>query len=66
MDRQLIWIDAEIGRKIKLFCFVRGISIKDFATKTLQKALEPYENWLQNMQKLDLNENDKNHTENIE
>ncbi len=66
MNRQLIWVDGELGKKLKLFCFVRGIAIKDFATKSLQKSLEPYENWLQNIQKLKVDEDGKNNTENIE
>ncbi len=66
MNRHLVWIDKGLGKKIKLFCFLKGISIKDFATKGLQKSLEPYENWLQNIQKLKVDEDGKNNTENTE
>ena len=40
--------------------------MREFATKGLQKSLEPYENWLQNIQRLKMDEDGKNNIENTE
>lgn len=54
MDEQRRWLEAEpdIAERTKLYCFLRGITIKAFVTKALREALMPYEGWIENFKKL--------------
>lgn len=51
MARNYIEINGELKEKIKLFCFLRRLTAKEFAVKSLTEALEPYKEWLENFQK---------------
>ena len=47
--RKFVEVEEDTAKKLRLFCFLRGISIKNFVTGTMEKELKPYENWLENV-----------------
>lgn len=52
--RRLVEIADETAKKMRLFCFVKDIRMNYFATKAIEKELQPYEAQLDNFRKLDL------------
>ena len=50
--RKFLEVEEEIANKIRVLCFLRGLTIKKFVTETMEKELEPYKSWLENVKKL--------------
>ena len=51
-NKRLVETDPEVANTIKLYCFLRGITMKSFITEALRKAVEPYRPWIESVQKL--------------
>lgn len=47
--RVYVEIDKETLNQLKLYCFLKDIKMKQYLIKTIQKELEPYQQWLQNI-----------------
>jgi hypothetical protein len=50
--RRFVEVEKEIASKLELFCFLKDIPMKYFATKTIENELKPYETLLENARKL--------------
>ena len=50
--RKYLEVDEETFKKVQIFCFLTETDIKNFAIKTMQEKLQPYEQWLENIKKL--------------
>jgi len=44
--RTFLECEKATAEEIKIFCFLKRISVKSFVTKTLQKEIEPYKEWI--------------------
>ena len=62
MDRQrskvnskFLEVDEKTANKIRILCFLKGVTMKKFVTEAMQKEIEPYENWIDNVGKLKSN-----------
>ncbi len=53
--RRFVEIEKDIANRMELFCFLKDIPMKYFATKTIEKELKPYETLLDNAKKLKFN-----------
>ena len=56
VKRKFVEVEEDIAQKVRLFCFLRNTSMKDFATDTLEKKLKPYEHWLKSVKKFNPNQ----------
>ena len=50
--RKFLEVEDKLANKIKVLCFLKGITIKDFVTETMKKEIEPYKSWLESVNKL--------------
>ena len=50
--RKFIEVDPEVVNKLRILCFLKEITMKKFVTDAMKKELEPYESWLENVKKL--------------
>ncbi len=50
--RRFLEVDYETANKIRTLCFLKNTTMKEFVTSALQRELEPYENWLENIKRL--------------
>ena len=51
-SRSFVEVDGDLAEAVKLFCFLRGITMRDFSTQAIRSALEPYRAWLENVRRL--------------
>ncbi len=47
--RKYVEVSPETLRKIQLYCFLKGIKLKKFVTETMERELEPYQSWFENL-----------------
>ena len=50
--KRLVETDPEVADMIRLYCFLRGVTMKSFVTESLRKSIEPYRPWIESVQKL--------------
>ena len=51
-SRSFVEIEGELAEQVKLFCFLRGLTMRDFSTRAIREALEPYRAWLESVRRL--------------
>ena len=50
--RRMVEADPEIAELVRLYCFLRGMTVKAFVTRTLREAVEPYRAWIESVRRL--------------
>lgn len=44
--RAFLECENTLAEDVKIFCFLKRISVKSFVTNTLKEKLEPYKEWV--------------------
>lgn len=44
--RAFLECEKQLAEEIKIFCFLKRISVKVFVTNTLREKIEPYKEWI--------------------
>ena len=50
--RKFLEVEEDVAKQVQIFCFLRGMTLKKFVTQTMEKELQPYQQWLENIKKL--------------
>lgn len=52
MRRRAVECDPELAALVRLYCFLRGTTVKAFVTQVLREAVEPYRAWIDSLRRL--------------
>ena len=50
--KAVVETEPEVAELVRLYCFLRGVTVKSFATEVLGKAVAPYRSWIDSFRKL--------------
>lgn len=52
MTRKFLECEPVLAEQVRLYCFLRQMTVKAFVTKAIEQALEPYKEWLKEVREL--------------
>lgn len=50
--RRMVEAEPQVAELVRLYCFLRGITVKSFVTQALRGAVEPYRSWVESLRQL--------------